>query len=89
MSGDFKGYDAISGTVVDLAALVEHPTKDSVVIKAAPGYTLTLFQIAGADLEVMVTSDKGDDSWRIKLENRTGQRKAIKQDGNVIEVIYG
>lgn len=84
----FTGFDT-GGNTVPLAAFVEHPDRNRMRILAAPGYSLTLFQIAGRPLEVVVTGS--EDTWRLAVRQPTEVEtmSVTFPSPSVIEIAYG
>ena len=86
---ELMGYDPERGATVPLAAMLEHVDgkKDHVRIRAAFGYTLSLFRMKGKPLEVIVSGD--EEVWRIKLaEPEDQQYVSITQRDGIVEVRY-
>jgi len=61
-----QGYDPDRGILVDVAALVDHPNKDTVRVRYEEGCQIATFQAHGQPLEVMIACE-GYDSYRLKV----------------------
>lgn len=71
-----------------VAARITHPTKGVVRITPDKGYSIMLFDL-GREPEVLIASDDGEESWRVRLvAPAPGEKIQIKSVGDSTEVRY-
>jgi ssDNA-binding replication factor A large subunit len=72
-------------------ATAEHVSKNHVRVVAADGYEITVFNLKGLDIEVIVVSDNGDEAVRLHVAAaKAGQFTRIDKatDGSVVDIFY-
>lgn len=70
-------------------ARAEHVTKDHVRITAGKGFQITVFNLKGVDIEVVVVSDNGDEAVRLHVEAaKPGQFTRIDKTEESIDIYY-
>ena len=72
-------------------ATAEHVSKDHVRIKANAGYEITVFNLKGVDIEVIVVSDRGDEAVRLHVAAaKPGQFTRVDKavDGTSVDIFY-
>lgn len=71
------------------AATVRHVTKDHVVIRPAPGYSVVVFNLKNGDVEAMVASDDGSETIRLLIAGPgPDQHMAIRTRDGVVDIRY-
>lgn len=72
-----------------IVAVVDQPGKDVVRIAVSSGYSAAVFQIGGCPVEIIISSDDGEDTWRVRLqEPRKTQSMTITHSVGAVEVVY-
>jgi hypothetical protein len=76
----------------NVAATVRHINKNQVTIAPAKGYSVVLFTIGkiGGDIEVLVVSDDGSDTFRLLIAGPDpDQTMAIRTlDSGIVDILY-
>ena len=70
-------------------ATVQHLTKDHVLITPDKGYSVVMFK-GSEDIEAIVTSDDGEETIRLRVEQpRSSQKISFKACQNgAVEILY-